>query len=58
MIGTPTSIFNQATLSVHTVTTSSATLNIKSDQVMFKGNDNSIFLDAHIGGVMCWTFLH
>ena len=22
---------------------------------MFKGKDNFIYLDAHLGGVMCWT---
>ena len=55
MIGISTRIFNQSTLSVNTLTTSSATLNIKSNQVPCKGNDKFIYLDAHLGGVMCWT---
>ena len=40
---------------MNTLTTSSATLNIKSNQVPCKGNDKFIYLDAHLGGVMCWT---
>ena len=40
---------------MNAITTSSVTLNIKSNQVMFKGKDNSIYLDANLGGVMCWT---
>ena len=52
-IGISTSIFNQPTLSVKTITTSSATLKLMSNQVLFKGNDNSIYLDVHPGGVMC-----
>ena len=55
MIGISTIIFYQSTLSVNTLTTSSVTLNIKSNQVLLKGNDNSTYLDAHLGGVMCWT---
>ena len=39
---------------MNAITTSSVSLNIKSNQVMFKGKDNSIYLDAHLGGVMCW----
>ena len=55
IIGISTSIVNQSTLSANTQTTSSATLNIKSNQVLFKGNANSIYLEAHPGGVMRWT---
>ena len=55
MLGILTSIFNQSSLSVNTITTSSATLNVKSNQVLFKGNDNSMYLDAHVGGVVRWT---
>ena len=40
---------------MNAITTSSVSLNIKSNQVMFVGNDNSIYLDAHLGGVMRWT---
>ena len=57
-IGISTSIFNQPTLSVKTLTTSSATLKLMSNQVLFKGNENSMHLDAHVGGVMCWTDLY
>ena len=55
IIGISTSIVNQSTLSANTQTTSSATLNIKSNQVLFEGNANSIYLEAHLGGVMRWT---
>ena len=55
MIGISTRIFYQSTLYVHTLTTSSVTLTIKSNQVLFKVNDNSIYLDAHLGGVLCWA---
>ena len=57
MIGISTIIFSQFTLSVNTRTTNSETLNIKSNQVLLKGNYNYIYLDAHLGGVMCWTDL-
>ena len=54
--GTITSgTITSGTITTNNVTTSSALLNIKSDLVLFKGNDNSIYLDAHPGGVLCWT---
>ena len=43
---------------MNTITTPSATLNVKSNQVLFKGNANSIYLDAHLGGVMIWTVVY
>jgi len=42
-------------MTTHTLTTSYAALNIKSGLVLFKGNDSTIYLDAHPGGVLCWT---
>ena len=55
MIGISTIIFNQSTFPLSTLTTYSETLNIKSNQVLFKGHANSIYLEAHHGGVMRWT---
>ena len=39
----------------NTLTTSGVALNIKSDLVLFKGLDNTIYVDAHPGGVLFYT---
>ena len=42
-------------MTTNALTTAGAVLNVQDDVVLFKGNDSSIYLDAHVGGVLCWT---
>ena len=42
----------------YTLTTSAADLNIKCDFVLFKGVDNTIYMDAHPGGVLFYTAVY
>ena len=41
------------TMTTNTLTTSGAVLNIKNDLVLFKANDNTIYLEANANGVLC-----
>ena len=43
------------TANTNTLTTSGGALHIKSDLVLFKGLDNTIYMDAHPGGVLFYT---
>ena len=40
-------------LTTNTLTTAGAVLNIKNDLVLFKANDNTIYLEAIANGVLC-----
>ncbi|MFM7982642.1 MAG: hypothetical protein ACKPKO_25300 [Candidatus Fonsibacter sp.] len=46
------------TMTTNTLTTSSSVVNIKSDLVLFKGNDNSIYLETHPGGTSFFQLIH
>ena len=41
------------TITTNTLTTASALINIKSDLVLFKGNANTIYLEAQPNGMLC-----
>jgi len=41
------------TMTTNTLTTAGAALNIKNDLVLFKANDNTIYLEANANGVLC-----
>jgi len=40
-------------MTTNTLTTAGAALNIKNDLVLFKANDNTIYLEANANGVLC-----
>ena len=41
------------TITTNTLTTAGALINIKSDLVLFKGNEHTIYLEAQPNGVLC-----
>ena len=52
---TGTGHISGGTMTTNTLTTSSSVMNIKSDLVLFKGKDNTIYLDTHLGGTSFLT---
>ena len=46
---------SSSTTTTNTLTTVGVELNIKSDLVLLQGSGNSMYMDAHPGGVVCRT---
>ena len=51
-------IANQSTLTVNTLTTSRATLNVKSDLVQFQGTNNTAYMNTSPTGISAYTDLY